>query len=266
MLHIGNMLKMNSFYDIPVRYSLMLDSNEIAINSLLEKEITIKYLHEIYCIRCGRKTSKSFAQGYCFPCFRSAPETEDCVIRPELCKAHEGISRDIDFARKHCLIDHYVYLAYTSNIKVGVTRITQIPTRWIDQGAIRAIKIAKTPNRYLAGRIEVLLKDHFRDKTNWRSMLHDININISTDLKIEKDKAIKLLPEEFRNYALPENEITEIQYPVQCIPSKIISIDLDKTDVITDVLCGIKGQYLIFKSGKVLNVRKYNGYRIELKC
>jgi len=254
---------MRSVKDNPVIYHLLLGQNEIVLNDLLNTELTIQYLHEINCIRCGRKTNKSFAQGYCFPCFRSSPETEECVLRPELCRAHEGLARNMDFAHEHCLIDHFVYLSFTSGIKVGVTRNTQIPTRWIDQGAVQAIKIAKTPNRYLAGRIEVFLKDHFNDKTNWRLMLSAQN-NF-TGMSAARDKAIQLILPDYAQYAITEDIVSEIHYPVQIFPDKLTSIDLEKTDQIKDTLTGIKGQYLIFKSGRVINIRKHNGYRIEFE-
>jgi hypothetical protein len=156
-----------------------------------------------------------------------------------------------------------VYLSYTGNVKVGVTRITQIPTRWIDQGAIFAVKIARTPNRFLAGCIEVMLKEHFKDKTNWLAMLTDKTKKFN--LYTFRDKALSLLANQFASYMLENEDVTEIHYPLANIPAKLMSIDLDKTDTIKDILAGIKGQYLIFKSGKVINIRKHNGYRIELE-
>ena len=124
-----NLLKMKAAYNNPVQYSMNTGSEEINMNLLLGKKLSIHYLHKINCIKCGRLTKTSFAQGYCYPCFISAPETEDCVLRPELCKAHEGLARDMDYAAGHCLIDHFVYLAISGGLKVGVTRNTQIPVR-----------------------------------------------------------------------------------------------------------------------------------------
>jgi hypothetical protein len=259
----GNLLKMKTLLANPVEYFLSLGKTEIKMNSLLDKEISIRFLNQINCIKCGRKTSKSFAQGFCFPCFRSAPETEECVLRPELCRAHEGIARDMEYARQHCLNDHFVYLSFTSGVKVGVTRQSQIPTRWIDQGAIAAITIAKTPNRHTAGMIEVTLKEYFADKTNWRAMLKGAELNI--DLKDEKKKTQMYLPPDLSTYLIKEDKITEIFYPVKRALDKIASINLDKTPYISDILIGIKGQYLIFSSNSVLNVRTYGGYLVELE-
>jgi len=159
MVKVGNIKKMSIVVNNGIaQYKFIIGEEKIELNQLIGHQFTLKYLNKINCIKCGKETNKSFAQGYCYSCFFSAPETEECVLRPELCQAHNGIARDINFAKKNCLIDHYVYLANTSGVKVGVTRNTQIPTRWLDQGAEQAIKLAKTPNRYLAGLIEVELK------------------------------------------------------------------------------------------------------------
>lgn len=262
MKYHGNLLKMRSENQEKVHYFLELGPEEIAMNDLIGENIELKYLHQINCIRCGRKTSKSFAQGYCFPCFQSAPETEECVLRPELCRAQEGIARDMEYAKEHCLIDQFVYLSFTSGLKVGVTRSTQIPTRWIDQGATAAIRIARTPNRYTAGLIEVALKNYYADKTNWRNMLKDTEVTV--DLEAERTNAQNYLSSELAQYALEGDSITFLEYPVQEIPEKINSLNLDKNDIITGKLVGIKGQYLIFETGGVLNVRSYGGYLVDL--
>jgi hypothetical protein len=258
----GNILKMRAEIGPTVIYYLPIGNQEVLMNELINQSVEIRYLGQINCIRCGKKTSKSFGQGYCYPCFQSAPETEECVLRPELCRAHTGIARDMNFAANHCLIDHFVYLSYTNETKVGVTRHTQIPTRWIDQGAMEAIKIACTPNRYTAGLIEVALKSYYTDKTNWRKML--LERAVSVDLIAEKAKAISHLPEELYKYAIGDKTVSHINYPVSKIAENIKSIDLEKNKQIADIMVGIKGQYLIFKSGYVINIRKYGGYLIRL--
>lgn len=259
----GALLKMRSEFGSPIKYFLKLGDDQILMNELLGKEITIKYLDQIHCIRCGRETKKSFHQGYCYPCFRTAPETDDCILRPELCRAHEGISRDMEWSEKNCLQDHIVYLAVSSGLKVGITRFSQVPTRWIDQGASRAIKIAQVPNRYTAGQLEVNLKKHFADKTNWRNMLTN-KIEENTDLLEMKSKAKELVKKEYQKYFIDDNEVTEMDFPVLSYPDKVNSISLDKEDGFTEKLIGIKGQYLIFESGKVFNIRKHNGYEVIL--
>jgi len=259
----GNLQKMHVDIRAEAQYTLNIGHENILLNDLISKEIKIEYLNEIHCIKCGRKTKTSFAQGFCYPCFISSPETEECVLRPELCEAHLGIARDMDYATKNCLNDHIVYLALTSIVKVGVTRISQVPTRWIDQGAWKAIKLAITPNRYLAGNIEVALKQHFDDKTNWRHMLIN-KLAKEVDLVAEKDKAIELLHPDFQEYATDDDTILELNYPVIKYPEKVKSINFDKTPVLEGKLTGIKGQYLIFDSGEVFNVRKHGGYMVEL--
>ncbi len=259
----GALLKMTSELNNPVDYFLPIGDKKVYMNELINNDISITYLNEIHCIRCGRKTNKSFHQGYCFPCFRTAPETDDCILRPEMCRAHEGISRDMEWSKNHCLSDHIVYLAISSGLKVGVTRIAQVPTRWIDQGASHAIKIAQAPNRHTAGIIEVNLKKHFADKTNWRNMLAN-KIDIETNLLDQKSKAKQLVKKEFLKYFIDDNEITEINYPVLEYPQKVNSFNFDKEQKIEGKLAGIKGQYLIFEGGKVFNVRKHNGYEAEL--
>lgn len=264
MVYEGNIIKMRVEHDFPVIYYLPVGEKEILMNSILEKKIFIKYQGKINCIKCGRLTKTSFAQGYCYPCFISAPETEECVIRPELCRAHEGIARDMEFAKGHCLIDHLVYIAISSDIKVGVTRQTQIPVRWIDQGASYAIKLAGTPNRYLAGLIEVSLKKEFQDKTNWRHMLTNRIIE-KFNLIEEKRRATSLLSNDLKKYIISDNEIFSFDYPVKEYPEKVKSINLEKSSEFTGELYGIKGQYLIFKDGNVLNIRKHGGYLLRIE-
>ncbi len=246
-----------------VQYQLPLSEKKVNMNELVGIEIKLSYEGEIHCIHCGRQTKKSFSQGYCYPCFISLPQTDVCILRPELCEAHLGISRDMEWSERNCLQDHFVYLAVSSGLKVGVTRSSQIPTRWIDQGAWRAIKLACTPNRYIAGTIEVELKKHLQDKTNWRHMLTD-TIDRTIDLAIAKERTVELLPAGMQDYVTLDDEIQEFQYPVQYYPVKIRSINLDKSPRFSGRLIGIKGQYLIFEKGYVINIRKYGGYKLTL--
>lgn len=244
-----------------IEYFIRNKDFEIKLNEILNKKIKISFLNEIYCILCGKKTPKSFGQGFCYPCFVSVPETEECVFNPELCRAHEGIARDMKYAEENCLKEHYVYLAISSHIKVGVTRKSQIPTRWIDQGASKAMKLCLTPNRFTAGLIEVELKKHLPDKTNWQKMLKN-EIDLQTNILFEKQKVIDILPDNFRQYISDENIVYEFNYPVLKYPKKVKSLSLDTNNVIEGILTGIKGQYLIFDDGSVLNIRKFGGYLV----
>ena len=259
----GNLLKMSTRHPERVDYYLNIGDEQVYVNDLIGHQLTVAWEHQINCIRCGRKTSKSFFQGYCYPCFLKAPETAPCIVHPEQCQAHEGIARDMEWSKTHCLIDHYVYLAVSSGLKVGVTRHTQIPTRWIDQGAHRAIKLAKTPNRHLAGLIEVDLKQHLADKTNWQQMLKG-QVKREVDLKEEKARASELLSSDLQQYLIDDDAVTTITYPLEEHPAKVKSLSFDKEDEYTGRLAGIKGQYLIFEDGRVFNVRKHNGYLAKI--
>ena len=265
MDYSGNILKMGSqIIDGTVNYTLSIGSAFVDINKLIGKTLGFSYSGQINCIYCGRKTKKSYAQGYCYPCMISLPQTDQCILHPELCQAHLGISRDMEWSKHNCLTNHFVYLAISSGLKVGVTRESQIPTRWIDQGAIKGVILAKTPNRNTAGRIEVFLKDYLADKTDWRKMLTG-KIDNSIDLLSEKQKAKKLLAQDFKEFVYNDDTVYEINYPLNKYPDKIKSIGFDKNPDFEKKLIGIKGQYLIFDDNTALNIRKHNGYFIDIK-
>lgn len=261
----GNIRKMYTHLGENVDYKLPIGDELVDMNSLIGKEISFKYLGQINCIHCGKKTKTSFSQGYCYSCFTTLPQTDPSIVRPELDLSYLGISRDMEWAKENSLKPHYVYLAYSGNLKVGVTRESQVPTRWMDQGATRAIKLAKTPNRHIAGVIEVALKKHFSDKTNWREMLKQEN-HTDIDLLVEKKKAEDLLHPELKQYLSNEDEVYKIAFPVTETLDKIKSFGFEKVSEYTGVLKGIKGQYLIFEGGQVINIRKHSGYLIELKA
>jgi hypothetical protein len=261
---VGNISKMESSRREVVEYLLPLGNVKINMNELIGQVIQLEYQGKIHCMKCGRETRKSFAQGYCYPCFTTAPETEECVLRPELCRAHEGVARDMEYAEKHCLSDQVVYLSITSGLKVGVTRSAQVPTRWIDQGALRAIEFARTPNRYTAGLMEVAMKEHIMDKTNWRKMLSGSDPG-HIDLVKEKERLKAMVPGELISYLTDDSNVMELTYPVERYPEKIKSLNFDKDPLVSGVLMGIKGQYLIFDLDRVINVRKFGGYLIRLR-
>lgn len=259
----GNLSKMKTTGYSPVQYLLQLEEETIKMNDLIGKKISFEYLNIINCIECGRKTTKSFAQGFCYPCFVDSPHNSPCIIRPELCEGHLGGGRDPEWEQKHHVQPHIVYLAVSSNLKVGVTRVTQIPTRWIDQGAWKAVVLAQTPNRYLSGKIEVALKAHMSDKTSWQKMLKN-DLNTEVDLLESRSLAIDFLEEEDKQYVYKEAKMWEIQYPVLRYPQKVKSINLEKIPKFELTLEGIKGQYLLFEGGSVINIRKYGGYKVRL--
>lgn len=233
-------------------------------NAFIGHQIQITFSGEIRCVKCSSKIKKTYNDGYCFKCFDSSPENSPCVIRPELCRGHLGEGRDVEWEQENHNIPHIVYLAQTDVVKVGVTRKSNMLNRWIDQGAYRATVLAETPNRYEAGRIEVAMKDLVTDRTNWRKMLTN-DIDDSIDLLEEKWRMEEYLPADLSVYFSDSEELTTLVYPVLEYPQKVQSIQLEKMPLFTKKLMGIRGQYLIFEGGAVLNIRKHAGYKVEIQ-
>ncbi len=262
MRYEGVLTKMRTEITDKVQYYLIFEDDFINMNQLLGKTLSINFLR-YQCLNCGLQ-KKIFRQGYCYDCFNSIPQAGDWVISPELSKAHlDEEDRDLEFEKRAQLQPHVVYLANSSDVKVGVTRRSQIPTRWIDQGAHEAIEIVEVPNRYLAGITEVALKSHVSDKTNWRKML--INDVLDLNLAEIRENLKQYIPEEAREYYLANNKETEIEFPVLEFPKKIKPLNLGKTPFYEGLLKGIKGQYLLFEDGTVFNVRGHEGFVIELQ-
>ena len=261
MTYTSVLQKMQTENTNPIQYYLDMGSDVINVNQLIGKKIEITFI-KYQCMGCG-KDKKLFRQGYCYDCFYSLPQAADWIMKPELSKAHLGIEdRDLEFEKKLQLKPHVVYLANSSNVKVGVTRKSQIPTRWIDQGAHEALEILEVPNRYLAGIAEVALKEYVNDKTNWRKMLTN-NLE-DVDLVQWREKLKIHLPDEVQDYFLDNKKETEMHFPVQHYPTKIKSLNLGKTPNFKGKLMGVKGQYLLFENGTVFNVRNHEGFVVKL--
>lgn len=261
MQHTGNLFKMPTEFDSPIKYKLVLGEDEILMNDLLGNKIAINFDGQINCVSCGRLTKKAFGQGFCYPCFANSPDNAECILRPELCVGHLGGGRDPEWELKHHVQPHYVYLALSSGIKVGITRGTQVPTRWIDQGASAAIILAKVPYRRLSGEIEVALKAHYSDKTIWQRMLKDEVLD--ADLLVKKAEAKSFLPPELQQYVTDDEEIWNLEFPSLDTPTKVKSVRLEKQPQLEGVLTGIKGQYLILDNQHVFNVRNHAGYFVQ---
>jgi len=268
----GNVRKMKSVLDQTVHYSLPLGDTRVELNDLIGQSIRLTYAGVINCVACGRKSNKSFNQGYCFPCFRGLAQCDSCIMSPEKCHFHLGTCREPDWGEQNCMIDHFVYLANTSALKVGITRHSQIPTRWVDQGAVQALPIARVSSRRLSGLLEVAIGQSVADKTAWQTMLkrqpEAIDLYAARDSLLDQyQETIAALQAEFGVQALqtlPEAEVVEITYPVSTYPDKVKALNFDKQAVVEGRLVGIKGQYLIFDCG-VLNVRKFGGYHLQLE-
>jgi hypothetical protein len=263
MKYQGVLKKMPTEFSKTIQYYLQMENDFLNMNQLLDRPLEISF-ESYQCLSCG-KQKKIFRQGFCYDCFYEQPSVGDWIMKPELSQAHLGIEdRDLTYEKAVQLQPHIVYLALSSEIKVGVTRKTQVPTRWIDQGARKALAIVEAPNRYLAGIAEVALKAHVADKTSWQKMLK--NEVVEADL-IAKMQALKAyLPEEVQPYFLEGNkEVYELEYPVLQFPVKVKSLNLIKEESFKGILKGIKGQYLIFEDGTVFSVRNNEGLVVSLE-
>ncbi len=269
----GIVRKMRSRLGQHVSYSARLGDNEIALNPLIDQELKLIFSGGIYCIHCNRKTNKSFNQGYCYPCFQKLAQCDSCIIHPERCHLEQGTCREPAWGEKYCMQDHIVYLANSSGLKVGITRATQVPTRWIDQGATQALAIIRVRSRLQSGILEMAFKQHVSDKTNWRDMLKGKAAEL--DMAGERDRLLAACEEDIKELTarfgffaisiLRGIDPVSIDYPVQAYPEKITSLNFDKEPVVSGTLRGIKGQYLIFDSG-VINLRRFSGYEVELQA
>ncbi len=270
VLGAGSIRKMKTSLGPPAQYRLPLGESLVEMNPLIGESITMTYAGEIHCIHCDRVTKKSFSQGYCFPCFKTLAECDMCIMRPETCHFAAGTCRDAEWAQGHCMQDHYVYIANSSGLKVGITRGDQLPTRWIDQGANQAVQMFRVKNRFHSGLLEASIKQYVSDRTDWRKMLkggaESIDLKAAAQEIVDQaSEGLTALSEkhpELEWQALDE-PVTEISYPVEEYPTKVTSFNFDKTPDVGGVLKGIKGQYLILEGG-VINMRKFTGYSITL--
>ena len=266
----GTLKKMRSNLAQPVEYFLPVGDENIPLNPVLGKNIKLHHTGNIFCANCERKTNKSFSQGYCFPCMKKLARCDMCIMKPELCHYHEGTCREPEWGETNCFIPHYVYLSNTSGLKVGITRHSQVPTRWIDQGATQALLMYRVATRQQSGLVEVAFKDLIADKTNWRAMLKgnadDMDlITHSNQLKQKLNDSIANIITQHPDNDIEsiEDEVTQISYPVMEFPTKISSHNFDKNPTVEGTLLGIKGQYLILDTG-VINIRKFTSYETEV--
>ncbi len=268
MQYTGNLHKMQVTQDSPVQYQLVLGDQHLNVTEQLGKRLQLEYLNEIACVHCGRITKKSFNQGYCYPCFTSLAQCDMCIVSPEKCHFHLGTCREPEWAQDHCMKPHVIYLSNTSGVKVGITRESQLPTRWIDQGAVEALPVLRVSKRYHAGLIETAFKQHLNDRTNWRKMLkHELEevdllavfeatwAQVEPSLEDDLKADVELLA--------PQSAVTSFDYPAISYPQKITSFNLDKNPLVEGVLEAIKGQYLLFDTG-VINIRKFSGYLVSI--
>lgn len=272
MAIVGKISKMIAAVATPaVEYVLPIGDEKIGLNDFLGKKFTLEFTGKIICSGCGKTIKKSYQQGYCFLCTQRLAQCDFCILKPERCHYHLGTCREPQWGESHCMTSHYVYLANTTGIKVGITRQSQVPTRWLDQGAISALPIIQVPTRRISGFVEVLLAEQVSDKTDWRKMLQG-NI-LPIDLYAERDHLLEKVSDGLQKLKvtwgdaaiqlLKDQVVAHFDYPVLAYPKKITALSFDKTPLIEGTLLGIKGQYLIFDHG-VINIRKYTGYVLKI--
>ena len=266
----GTLKKMRASLEEQVQYQLPVGEQIVNLKPFIGQTLTLTHTGNIFCCSCGKKTKKSYSQGHCFVCMKKLASCDMCIMKPETCHYDQGTCREPSWGEENCMVDHYVYLSNTSGVKVGITRHTQIPTRWIDQGATQGLPIFKVRTRHISGLIEVEIAKHIADKTNWRTLLKQDGEPLALEQKFSE-----LLPliepkvEEIRkkfgedSIEMLNGTTTSIGYPVLKHPSKITSHNFDKDPQVTGVLQGIKGQYMIFDTG-VINIRKFTSYEVEV--
>jgi uncharacterized protein DUF2797 len=267
----SNLRKMIATDGKPVAYTLPLGDEHLSVNPLLGKTLRLVYSGQIQCVGCGQLTKKSFNQGFCFRCFSTLAQCDLCIVKPELCHFAKGTCRQPEWGQAHCMQPHYVYLANASGLKVGITRGNQIPTRWLDQGAVQALPVMQVQTRHHAGLVEVAFKKHISDRTDWRKMLkgepetHDLAAQ-REDLFSRCEKDLASVSEggvENSLTWLAKEAVRTFVYPVLTYPTRVTALNLDKTTTVEGTLLGVKGQYLILDTG-VLNVRKFVGYDVTI--
>ncbi len=259
MKEIGFLRPLQHQLSQPITYYCLLNQTHIPLNPLLGNEIHFTFMGEKACCHCGRKIKKTYNSGYCYRCFKVLPENDLCIVKPNLCHFNQGTCRDDTFGKRYCMQKHYVYLALSSDVKVGITRKSNAFRRWMDQGAVSALPIAELPTRKAAGELEVYLSQYITDRTNWRKMLK--NEVIPESLEEIRESLHEKIPEKFQPYLLTNEPVRQFTYPSLAVPDKIKSLNLDKEPNVTGSLLGIKAQYLILDTG-VLNMRRHAGYKV----
>lgn len=272
LLAKGTLKKMSASLDGNVTYRLPVGDELVELTPFIGKTLTLTHTGNIFCSSCGKKTKKSYSQGHCFVCMKKLASCDMCIMKPETCHYDEGTCREPQWGEDNCMVDHFVYLSNTSSLKVGITRHTQIPTRWIDQGATQGLPILKVKTRQISGLIEVELAKHISDKTNWRTLLKEDGADMdlvqrAAELLPLVEPTIEKLRAQYGEDAIEvlQESITPLSYPVEEHPTKITSHNFDKNPEVTGILKGIKGQYLIFDTG-VINIRKFSSYEVEVSA
>ena len=121
MTYNGVLTKMQTELGEPIKYYLVFKDSYLHFNQLLGQNIQLHFTgYECLNFHLHKKV---FRQGCCYDCFMSSPAVCDWIIKPELSTAHlDQEDRDLEYEKRVQLQPHIVYLAVSSDIKVGVTR------------------------------------------------------------------------------------------------------------------------------------------------
>ncbi|MBV1906294.1 MAG: DUF2797 domain-containing protein [Pseudomonadales bacterium] len=270
ILGSGAISKMHVEHKSPASYHLPLGDGLVAMNELIGHRIRLEFLSKISCAHCGRVTKKSYAGGYCFPCFKKLAQCDLCVMSPDRCHYAKGTCREPAWGEEFCMQPHVLYLANSTGLKVGITRTSQMPTRWLDQGAVQAIVLMRTATRYQVGCVEKCLAEFVSDKTNWRKLITGDSQKVDMQaaalaLRSEAAENFTLLDEKFGADLVWEeaSEVHEFQYPVERYLDKAKTQKLKPDEALEGVLTGIRGQYLLLDSG-AFNVRSHTSHHVAL--
>ncbi|NBV29310.1 DUF2797 domain-containing protein, partial [bacterium] len=228
-----------------------------SLNLWIDQTVSFSWNGSRVCIGCSR-SQKKIIQGYCYLCSQRLACCDLCIVKPELCHFHLGTCREPQWGLMNCMQSHVIYLSLTSHPKIGITRLTQLPTRWIDQGAVWAVPLARTQSRYHAGLLEVLLAEDLSDQTAWRKLIMgDIEhvedrllLAQKTQMRVQEVADLKKIP-----IHIEPLEFVDMIYPVTAFLKKPTTINLEKNPTFIDTLLGIKGQYLLFKELGAINMR-----------
>lgn len=253
----------------PVEYLLRAGDKEMPLNALIGAQLEIDWSGRIVCIACGRDTPRSYSQGHCWTCLQTLASCDRCIVKPELCHFAAGTCREPEWGRRFCMQAHIVYLANSSGLKVGITRETNVPGRWLDQGAAQAIALLRVGTRLDAGLWEDALRAHVSDRTDWRAMLR--GTPAAQDMAAAGEALLAKIDSRATNLPAAERlldadrQSQSFEFPAPRLEGSVRAANLDKQPQVCDRLLGIKAQYLVFER-QVFNVRRHAGYEVNVRA
>jgi hypothetical protein len=266
----GVLAKLSVEASSPAAYVMSLENQAIDMNALIGSNIEICFTGHITCCHCGVETRRSYGGGHCYACFKTLASCDLCVVSPDRCHFFEGTCREPDWGESFCMQPHLVYLANSAGLKVGITKPSQVPVRWLDQGASQALIILRTATRQQAGLVEAALAQTVRDRTDWRALVAGEARAVDLDaargqLARQASAALTALDRRYPGALQPaDDEVARVfSYPVSRYPRQFERFTLDTAATVRGRLVGIKGQYLLFDTG-VFNVRQHTSYHVQL--